>query len=235
MKHSKSSVRRKFSHKLQLRFDDQRLTSFAGLLIFHQLFYDLDLRKRITRCFAHQSDRKSFSSSSIVLLLIVGVLLGYRRLRDISYFKDDPMTLRILGVSFMPSVSTVSRHLSSLDDGCVRKFQCLQQQMVIEAIVREQLSRVTMDFDGSVLGTCRSPKALLVASIVKRKASAAIIHSFAHWLKPLKCSRYCTEAVTYTIAMVLNRSFVIVLNLCEKRCQTPLSKPAWIALSLAKN
>ena len=107
--------------------------------------------------------------------------------------------------------------------------------MVIEAIVREQLSRVTMDFDGSLLGTCRYAQGAASGFNRKKKGQPAIIHSFAHWLKPLKCSRYCTEAVTYTIAMVLNRSFVIVLNLCEKRCQTPLSKPAWIALSLAKN
>ena len=104
-----------------------------------------------------------------------------------------------------------------------------------EAIVREQLSRVTMDFDGSVLGTCRYAQGAASGFNRKKKGQPAIIHSFAHWLKPLKCSRYCTEAVTYTIAMVLNRSFVIVLNLCEKRCQTPLSKPAWMALSLAKN
>ena len=194
MKHSKSSVRRKFSHKLQLRFDDQRLTSFAGLLIFHQLFYDLDLRKRITRCFAHQSDRKSFSSSSIVLLLIVGVLLGYRRLRDISYFKDDPMTLRILGVSFMPSVSTVSRHLSSVDDRGVRKFQCLQQQMVIEAIVREKLSRVTMDFDGSVLGTCRYAQGAASGFNRKKKGQRSYY--------PL----YCTLAQTAQVFSVLHRS-----------------------------
>ena len=88
------------------------------------------------------------------------------------------MTLRILGVSFMPSVSTVSRHLSSLDDGCVRKFQCLQQQMVIEAIVREQLSRVTMDFDGSVLGTCRYAQG--AASGFNRKKKGQLLSTLLH-------------------------------------------------------
>jgi len=69
LEHSKSSIRRKFSHKLQLRFDDQRLTSFAGLLILHQRYYDLDLRKRIARCFAH------ISSSAFYCCLLSGYYL----------------------------------------------------------------------------------------------------------------------------------------------------------------
>ena len=194
MKHSKSSVRRKFSHKLNLRFGDQQLTSFAGLVVFHQLFYELDLRKHITRCFAHQPNSKSFSSASIVLLLIVGVLLGYRRLRDVSYFKDDPMTLRILGVSVMPSVSTVSRHLASLDDRCVQNVERLQQHLVIKALTREQLSRVTMDFDGSVLGTCRYAQGAASGFNRKKKGQRSYY--------PL----YCTVAQTAQVLCVLHRS-----------------------------
>lgn len=194
MKHSKSSVRRKFSHSLQLRFDSHQLTSFAGLVIFHQLFYELDLRRRITRCFAHQSDRKSFSSASIVLLLIVGVLLGYRRLRDVHYFKDDPMTRRILGVSFIPSVSTISRHLSSLDEQCVRQFERLQQRLVLDAISREKLTRVTLDFDGSVLGTCRYAQGAASGFNRKKKGQRSYY--------PL----YCTLAQSAQVVGVLHRS-----------------------------
>ena len=94
----------------------------------------------------------------------------------------------------MPSVSTVSRHLSSLDDGCVRKFQCLQQQMLIEAIVREQLSRVTMDFDGSVLGTCRYAQGAASGFNRKKKGQRSYY--------PL----FCTLAQTAQVLAVLHRS-----------------------------
>jgi len=104
------------------------------------------------------------------------------------------MTLRILGVSFMPSISTVSRHLSSLDDGCVRKFECLQQQLVIEAIVREKLSRVTLDFDGSVLGTCRYAQGAASGFNRKKKGQRSYY--------PL----YCTVAQTAQVLSVLHRS-----------------------------
>ena len=55
----------------------------------------------------------------------------------------------------MADFSTISRHLASFDRQSVRRVDELQQDMVLEAIGREKLSRVTLDFDGSVLGTCR--------------------------------------------------------------------------------
>ena len=80
MKHSKSDVRCKFSCLPQLRFDDQQISSFSGLVVFQQLISDLDLKRRLSRCFEHQKGSPSFSTTSIVLVLVlvVVVLLGYR-------------------------------------------------------------------------------------------------------------------------------------------------------------
>ena len=79
MIHSKSEVRCKFSALPELRFDEQQRTSFSGLIVFQQLFCDLDLRRRVNRCFEHRACSPIFSTTSIALLLIVGMLLGYRR------------------------------------------------------------------------------------------------------------------------------------------------------------
>ena len=117
MKHSKSDVRCKFSALPELRFDDQQLTSFSGLIVFQQLFSTLDLRRRISRCFAHQAVSPIFSTTSIAMLLIVGVLIGFGRLRDVQYLQNDPLVLRFLGVRRMPTQSTISRQLSALDEG----------------------------------------------------------------------------------------------------------------------
>ena len=111
MKHSKSDVRCKFSVLPELRFDDQQLSSFSGLIVFQQLITDLDLKRRLSRCFEHQKSSPSFSTTSVVLVLIVSVLLGYRRLRDVQFFKDDPVVLRLLGLRHMPTVSTISLSL----------------------------------------------------------------------------------------------------------------------------
>lgn len=93
-----------------------------------------------------------------MLVLVVSMLLGYRRLRDVQFFKDDPVVLRLLGLHHMPTVSTISRQLSTVDDRSICGIERLQQNLIIEALIREQLATITLDFDGSVLGTCRHAK-----------------------------------------------------------------------------
>jgi len=78
-------------------------------------------------------------------------LLGYRRLRDIQFFKNDPIVLRLLGLHRMPTVSTISRQLSTVDNRSIRGVERLQQNLMIEVLIREQLATITLDFYGSVL------------------------------------------------------------------------------------
>ena len=129
-----------------------------------------------------------------MLVLIVSVLLGYRRIRDVQFFKDDPIVLRLLGVRCMPSVSTISRQLSTVDDRSIRGIERLQQNLVIEALIREQLPRITLDFDGSVLGTCRHAEGVANGFNKKKKGQRSYY--------PL----YCTIAQTAQVLAVHHRS-----------------------------
>jgi len=194
MKHSKSDVRCKFTCLPQLRFVDQQLSSFSGLIVFQQLISDLDLKRRLSRCFEHQTGSPSFSTTSIVLILIVSMLLGYRRLRDVKFFKDDPVVLRLLGLHHMPTVSTISRQLSMVDDRSIGGIERLQQNLVIEALIREQLATITLDFDGSVLGTCRQAEGVANGFNKKKKGQRSYY--------PL----YCTVAQTAQVLAVHHRS-----------------------------
>lgn len=194
MKHSKSSTRCKSTTLPKLRFDDQQLTSFSGLIVFQQLFNDLALKKRLSRCFAHRQVSPIFSSASIVMLLIVSLLLGYRRLRHVKYFQGDPLVKRLLCVTRLPDVSTISRHLAAIDSESIRRVEALQQEMVLEAIAREKLARVTLDFDGSVLGTCRRAEGVAAGFNKKKKGQRSYY--------PL----YCTVAQTAQVLAVHHRS-----------------------------
>ena len=95
----KSSKAATFSreHKIpELRFDDgesQKLTSFAGLIVYQKLFADLDLRKRLGECFAHRRVEPIYGFHRIALLLIIHVVLGYRKLRDRDLFRS--ISLRV--------------------------------------------------------------------------------------------------------------------------------------------
>ena len=153
MKSSKAQILAKF-HKIPvLRFEDQELTSFSGLLIFQQLFQRIQLKQRLKACFAHLKLSPIFGRHLVVLLLIVHLLLGFRRLRDVDYYRDDPIVLRLMGLRRLPDVATICRALAQMDAAGVEHVRQLSRGMVIEGLQREQLPRVTLDFDGSVQST----------------------------------------------------------------------------------
>lgn len=153
MKSSKAQIHAKF-HKIPvIRFEDQRLTSFSGLLMFQALFTKMKLKRRLKRCFSHLKISPIFGRHLVVLLLIAHLLLGFRRLREIDYYRDDPLVLRLLGLRKLPDVSTVSRALSQMECDGVDRLRGLSCSLVVEGLKREQLPRLTLDFDGSVLTT----------------------------------------------------------------------------------
>ena len=108
MKSSKAQIHAKFHKIPAIRFEDQKLNSFSGLLIFQVLFSRLNLKKRLKKCFSHAKVSPIFGHHLVVLLLIVHLLLGFRRLRETDYYRDDPLVLRLLGLRKLPDVSTVS-------------------------------------------------------------------------------------------------------------------------------
>ncbi len=53
MKSSKAQIHAKFHKIPAIRFEDQKLTSFSGLLIFQLLFMRMNLKQRLKKCFSH--------------------------------------------------------------------------------------------------------------------------------------------------------------------------------------
>ena len=136
-----------------IRFEDQQLTSFSGLLIFQQLFMRINLKQRLKKCFAHLKISPIFGRHLVVMLLIVHLLLGFRRLREVDYYRDDPIVLRLMGLRKLPDVATISKALSLMESEGVENVRQLSRSVVIEGLQREQLPRLTLDFDGSVQST----------------------------------------------------------------------------------
>ena len=153
VKSSKAQIHAKFHKIPTIHFEDQKLTSFSGLLIFQSLFRCINLKKRLKQCFSHIKVSSIFGHHSIVLLLIVHLLIGFRRLREVDYYRDDPIVLRLLGLRKLPDTSTISRALRQIEAEGVYKYRQLSRELVTEALIRERLPRLTLDFDGSVLTT----------------------------------------------------------------------------------
>ena len=171
MKPSQKDVRRKAVAIPELRFEDHRLTSFAGLVVFQKLFQVLRLRVRLANCFRHQSVGKIFQRSNLFLQFIVHLLLGYRELRHADYYRDDPLVRGVLGFESMPDVATLSRMLKQADQKSVDKLRKLLGDLVLERLASHALPRITLDFDGSVQSTKRKAQGAAVGFNKKKKGA----------------------------------------------------------------
>jgi hypothetical protein len=120
-----------------------------------QLFKNLRLLQRLDACFEHLRRSSIFTHGRIMLLLIVHVLAGYRRLRDIRFYKHDPLIKRLLGLNMLPGISAISRILAYTDARCVENLRRLCRELLLMRLRFCSIARITLDFDGSVLSTKR--------------------------------------------------------------------------------
>jgi len=153
MKYSKKDVHKRTVKLPKVKYEDQRLTSFAGLIIYQAFFSNFQLKEKLRSCFQHLKVSSIFGYHTIALILIVHLTLGYRRLRHVDYYKNDPMVLRLLGLGMLPDVSTISRVLSNIDDKSIENVRELCRKLVISRLKKLELNRLTLDFDGTVYYT----------------------------------------------------------------------------------
>ncbi len=194
MKFSRSAVHRTIHAVPPLRFEDQQLTSFSGLILFQLLFIRLQLIERLRRCFRHLTVGPIFGHAKIVLLLVIHMLLGYRELRDIRYYCDDPLVKRTLGLQRLPDVATISRSLAGADKQSVLQLHQLLRELVLDRLMVMAVGRITLDFDGSVLGTRRQAEGAAIGFNRKKKGQRSYY--------PL----FCTIAQTAQVFDILHRS-----------------------------
>lgn len=194
MKLCRSHVRRQVHAIPQLKFERQTLTSFAGLVLFQQLFALLNLTPRLRACLRHLAAGKVFAPATIFLQLVVHLLLGFRELRDARAYQDDPLVKRLLGLGRLPDVSTLTRMLQGADAKSVQNLRRLLRQMLFERLACLGLTRLTLDFDGSVQSTRRHAEGTAVGFNKKRKGARSYY--------PL----FCTIAQTAQVLDFLHRS-----------------------------
>jgi len=180
VKSSKANIHAKVHKIPRIQFSEERkLTSYSGLVIFQALFHSMKLRARIRGCFRHLNEGRIFGHTSIVLLLVVHIILGFRRLRSLDYYRDDPLVARVCGVRKLPDVATVSRTLTSFDDESVENLRLLTREIVIERLHKSKLKKLTVDFDGSVQSTCGHAEGTAVGFNKKKKGARSYYPLFA--------------------------------------------------------
>ncbi len=161
--------------------------------MFQSFFNQLALKQQLTACFRHLKVSPIFGHGLTVLLLIVHLLLGYRRLQDSRYYQDDPMVQRLLGLKRLPDVATVSRTLAGMDNQCVDNLRRFNRQQVLTRLDELGLPRITLDFDGTVLSTGRFAEGTAIGYNRKKKGQRSYY--------PL----FCTVAQTGQVLDVWHR------------------------------
>jgi hypothetical protein len=173
MKVTESSARARARRVPELKFEDQCLTSYGGLVVFQKFFEDLELGRLLKGCCEKLRSKTSrlYAHATVLHCLIMHLLLGARQLREMDCYRDDPLVRHALGLERLPSVPTVSRMLAEFDEGSIERQRGMNRDLVLSRLLDENLARVTLDFDGSVLSTTRHAEGSAVGFNKKKKGA----------------------------------------------------------------
>lgn len=151
MRLRKSDISQKIKSNLKIEFASQDVSGFGGLELFRRYFAIIGLNTRIRSAFQAHRLSGDYSVVHFILVMITLWLTGGRRLSHIPFLNGDPLVKRLCGLKSLPSDRSVSRWLWQFTNDSLQAFVTLNSEIVIEKIKDLGLTRITLDFDGTVL------------------------------------------------------------------------------------
>ena len=151
MRLSVGTLRQSVKRDLPIEFVPQQLTSYGGLELFRRYVRRLALRRRLhTACAALGGD---YSGARLALLVLALLYVGARRLEHLRYLAGDPLVRRFCGLARVPTARTVANWLRRFTQETLRPLVQLNQDLVLDAVAKLRLPRLTLDVDGTVVRT----------------------------------------------------------------------------------
>ena len=135
------------------RFEAEGLTSYAGLELIRQYFSRLGLSDRIRRYVGRRLPEGDYGTVAMVLLMLMLIISGGRRIRHLGYLSSDPVVLRGCGLRRLPTARTAGRWLCGFDEQALGGLAELNESLTLSVIQASKLRRLTLDIDGSVVST----------------------------------------------------------------------------------
>ena len=151
MRLSVASLRRMIKRPLHVEFVPQQLTSYSGLEVLRRYLRQCELPSRLRAACA--STGGDYGGSRLALLILALFYVGARRLEHLRYFGDDPLIARFCGLARIPTARTVGNWLRQFTQTTVAPLVQLNHELVIDAVRRLALPRLTIDVDGTVVRT----------------------------------------------------------------------------------
>lgn len=145
------SLRRVVKGDLPIEFVQQGLTSYGGLELVRRYLHRLDVMARLRRAVA--AVPSDYGGARLALLVVALFYVGARRLEHLRYLAGDPLIARFCGVARFPTAHTVSNWLKQFTQATLAPVIQLNHDLVVEAITKLKLPRLTIDVDGTVVST----------------------------------------------------------------------------------
>ena len=149
----RADLRQRINGKLSVRYRATGLSSFSGLELMRQYVSQVGLAEMIRRHARRALPSCDFGRVSMVLLVLVLLITGGRRVRHIGYLEADPLVKRFCGLAQVPAVRAVGRWLGGFDHSGVEALLTLNEVLVGRVIRDSGVRRLTLDVDGSVVST----------------------------------------------------------------------------------
>jgi hypothetical protein len=89
----------------------------------------------------------------MVLMMLILIITGGRRLRHLGHLHHDPIVLRCCGLQRMPTAYSAGRWLAKFDANAVDGLLDWNEEVAAQGIKACGLRRLTLDIDGSVVST----------------------------------------------------------------------------------
>jgi len=143
---------RAIRQELPIQFGHEQLTSYGGLELVRRYFHLIGLNARI-RCTLDKHAGGDYGGTHLVLLVIGLLVAGARRLQHLRYLTNDSLFARFCGLSRIPSDRTVVNWLKQFTQASLGALARINSELLYEQIQKLELRRLTIDLDGTVIGT----------------------------------------------------------------------------------
>src|SRR5213080_3686617 len=151
MRLSVASLRRMIKGKLHVEFVRQELTSYSGLEVLRRYLRQRELPSRLrAACAATGGD---YGGGRLALLVLALLYVGARRLEHLRYVTGDPLIARFCGLTRLLTARTMGNWLRQFTQVTLAPLVQLNHDLVIDAVTRLALPRLTIDVDGTVVRT----------------------------------------------------------------------------------
>ena len=117
------------------------------------LFWTDQAESTVRSVFARYDLGGDYRAIDMILVIIVLILVGGRRLDHLNYLCEDPLVKRFCGLLRLPRQRSVGRWLKRFTHKSLAALVEINSHIVCKAIDKEKLGRLTLDIDGSVITT----------------------------------------------------------------------------------